>query len=194
MASLARNIAIEGCIGSGKTTTAKLLASLFKVEYLEERSSSHPFLEAFYTDVEKYALETELAFALIHYHQLVHLDASLRCVRDFTIEKDMIFAEMNLKGSDLDLFKNQYAYLRDRLRYPTLTIILDVPLELLVHRIKLRGRSYEKDIPPEYLANLSKRYLVAHKFLWSDTCTLKVSAGDSPEEVAQKAYELVDAA
>lgn len=89
------NIAIEGVIGSGKTTVARLLAKETGAEFLGEAAESNPFLEQFYTDPCKYAFETELNFALIHYHQLAHRrDGAV--VTDFTLGKDLVFARMNL--------------------------------------------------------------------------------------------------
>lgn len=190
MAFLGHNIAIEGCIGSGKTTTAKLLAYMLKVNYLEEQSHRHPFLEAFYTDVEKYALETELAFVLIHFHQLVHLETSFRYVSDYTIEKDVLFAQMNLKGTDLALFDTLYQHLKPRLRAPKLTIILDAPIDVLLRRIRQRGRSYETNMPPQYLGKLKNKYLACQATLWPNARILTVSAEESPDDVARRAYDL----
>src|SRR5215204_1157235 len=97
-------IAIEGCIGAGKSTTARRVAEFLGWDAILEQTSTHPFLEAFYSDTDLYALETELAFVLIHYHQIHPLDGSAQYVSDFSPVKDLIFAEMNLPPRDLATF------------------------------------------------------------------------------------------
>src|SRR6266540_6128519 len=88
-------IVLEGCMGSGKTTTAKLLANRYSGNLLHEETELHPFLLDFYSDPRKYAFETEVNFLLIHYHQLMKAeDAGLfksDVYADFLFEKDWIF-------------------------------------------------------------------------------------------------------
>src|SRR5437868_13596357 len=109
-------IAIEGCIGSGKSTTARLVAEALGWNTLLEKTKLHPFLEDFYTDPDKYAIETELNFVLLHYNQLHPLDHSQSVVSDFSPAKDLIFARMNLRGPDLALFEHVYRALMIKVR------------------------------------------------------------------------------
>src|SRR4051794_32043403 len=101
-------ISVEGCIGAGKSTTARLVAESLGWGAVLEQTSAHPFLDAFYSDTALYALETELAFVLVHYHQLHPLGRSARFVSDFSPVKDLVFAEMNLPSRDLTTFMQLY--------------------------------------------------------------------------------------
>src|SRR6266446_6288505 len=98
-------IAVEGPIGSGKTTTATLLADRMGVPAILENTVAHPFLQDFYADPAKHAIQTELAFLLIHYHQLNDLPQAVHIVTDFAPAKDLAFAIMNLTDSELNLFE-----------------------------------------------------------------------------------------
>src|SRR5437016_3880368 len=99
-------ISIEGCIGSGKTTTAQLLADTLQWSLLTEQSERHPFLEDFYKNPMASALQTELGFVLLHYHQLQTVTTRSNIVTDFSIVKDLVFGRMNLEAADLQLFEH----------------------------------------------------------------------------------------
>lgn len=154
-------IAVEGCIGSGKTTVAKLLATERNINCILENHKANPFIDKFYSNPSKYALETELAFVLIHYHQIFHKLKQREqdeYVADFCISKDLLFAEMNLNKDDLALFKNLYLPLTKRLFEPDLMICLQCSDELILERIKQRNQGSEHYIDPEYFLKLNRRY------------------------------------
>ena len=155
-------IAIEGCIGSGKTTLARLLSAERNSSLLLEDYQANPFLDKFYSDRPRYALETELAFVLIHYHQVFHTfqlqQKDVEYIAGFHISKDLVFAEMNLNNDDLLLFKDLYLPLAKRLPEPDIMICLKCSDELILKRIKQRDRGNESDVGPEYFLELNKRY------------------------------------
>jgi len=154
-------IAVEGCIGSGKTTLAKLLASYRKMVSLLETHHENPFLQKFYTNPTAYAIETELAFVLIHYHQVFHNRDMLQtqqCIADFSMSKDILFAEMNLSQEDLMLFKSVYYPLVGRLPKPDLMVCLKCSDSLILERIAKRKRRSEGQVDREYFVRLNERY------------------------------------
>ncbi len=114
-------ITVEGCIASGKTTVAKLLAAKRNSNLILEQFKDNPFLDKFYSNPSKYALETELAFVLIHYHQVFRELKQVKngeYISDFHISKDLLFAKMNLNKEDLALFRSLYSALTRRLPKP----------------------------------------------------------------------------
>ncbi len=154
-------IAVEGCVGSGKTTLARLLAAKRKSNIILEQFEGNPFLKQFYLNPSKYALETELAFVLIHYHQISHELHQIKdkeYISDFHISKDLLFAEMNLNNEDLIIFKNLYAALTRRLSEPDMVICLKCPDESILERIEQRGRRNENCIDPKYFIKLNQLY------------------------------------
>lgn len=186
-------VAIEGCIASGKSTTAKLIGERLGWSLVLEETNSHPFLQDFYADPGRYALETELAFALLHYHQLHPLDPQAGLVSDFSPGKDLIFARMNLSGDDLELFEHLYVRLFSRLQKPTLTIFLDLPVEELVRRMRERGRTYEMGIPTEYIQRLREFYKLGMNELGEDVRIVEVAPGESREHLADKVLAIIKA-
>lgn len=154
-------IAVEGCIGSGKTTIATLLATTRNSSLMLEDYQANPFLDKFYQKPSKYSFETELSFVLIHYHQILQempLQENNNYIADFCISKDLLFAEMNLNTDDLVLFKNLYFPLAKRLPEPDVMICLKCSDELILERIKQRDQGSEHHIDPEYFLELNKRY------------------------------------
>ncbi len=185
-------IAIEGSIGSGKTTTATLLANRLGVPAILENTAAHPFLEDFYADPTKHAIQTELAFLLIHYHQLNNLPTAVHVVTDFAPAKDLAFAMMNLTEGELRLFESVYDELLGRVDHPALTILLDVPMNVLFTRIRARGRSYEQQLAVEYLVRLRESYKALMARLGTTVEVLSVTVDDSPETVAERARLIIE--
>jgi deoxyguanosine kinase len=154
-------ISIEGCIGTGKSTVAQQLAAGRKSQVVLERFEDNPFLDKFYSDPQRYALETELVFVLIHYHQMIneiHARSKSECISDFCITKDVLFAKMNLDGDDKLLFMHVYENLVKRLPSPDLMVCLRCSDDLLWNRIKQRQRSNESLINKEYIIRLNCMY------------------------------------
>jgi deoxyguanosine kinase len=159
--NLKRYICIEGCMGAGKTTLAREMATALDATPLIEDTARHPFIRDFYADPSAYALETELAFILIHYHQVVRENLAgvfqNPVVSDFAFERDLVFARNTLKvPGDQALFRSAYELLSTRLPKPDLLIYLKAPLELLADRMAKRGRDYEKNIPRDYLKTINE--------------------------------------
>lgn len=184
-------IAIEGCIASGKSSTAALVAERLGFAQVKEQTAQHPFIAQFYADPERFALETELAFALIHYHQLHQLnDADI--VADFSPAKDVVFAEMNLGGEELAMFMSLYEMLSSRVPQPHVAIFLDLPVEECRRRCIARGRPFEAGIKLEYLERLREFYLQHLKRLGREVRVLEVHPKESQDEVASAVKNLLD--
>jgi deoxyguanosine kinase len=147
-----RIISFEGCIGAGKTSLANYFSKEFGYITILEDYEKNPFLQQFYVDGDV-NFETELSFLLIHYSQLKQFVESktTKCaISDFSIEKDYIFAELNLRDIELKLFKQIYEYVSRQVGIPELVIYLDISLDVLRKRISKRGRSYELDADLAY--------------------------------------------
>src|SRR5262249_26307919 len=138
-------IAIEGCVGAGKTTIARGLAGVRRSKLLIENFSAVPFLEEFYRDPAGCAIETEFAFLLQHYHQLrLAAREEGEFVSDFTFAKDLIFADMNIiDAAERTAFGDLHELLSQRLPAIALTVFVSASDELILSRIEDRGRSFE---------------------------------------------------
>jgi deoxyadenosine/deoxycytidine kinase len=153
-------IAIEGCVGSGTTTVARGLAQFRHAGLLLEDFSSVPFLEKFYVDPARYALETEFGFLLQHYHQLHFVGSENReIIADFALDKDLIFADLNMGDpAAKSVFIDLYRLLDTRVSKPDITILLTSSDRLVLERIKRRGRPFELATQPEYYCKLNAAY------------------------------------
>ncbi len=155
-------IAIEGPIGVGKTTLTRHLAQALEGEALFEVVEENPFLPLFYEDPEHYAFKVQVFFLLSRYKQLERLAQprlfERAVVADYLFDKDFIFASLNLEGHEWELYQELYQSLSPRIPTPDLTIYLRAPLEVLLERIRLRGRSFERGIDPGYLERLTEAY------------------------------------
>lgn len=155
-------IVIEGPIGSGKTTLARKLAERFPVNLLLEKAEANPFLSRFYEDQERYALPTQLFFLFQRANQIKDLkqqdifgDAA---IADFFLEKDPLFARLNLDDDEFTLYSQIYERMHLQASKPDLVIYLQTPVDALLARVEQRNISYEQDIPRDYLARLSDAY------------------------------------
>ena len=155
-------LAIEGVIGVGKTTLARLLHPMFDAVLLLEAFEENPFLSDFYVDRRRYAFQVQIFFLLSRYHQqrdrvpLGLAQGSL--VADYTFHKDALFARLNLEGDELETYFKLHAALAERLHPPDLTVYLRVATDTALQRIALRDRSYERDMDQAYIARLNQAY------------------------------------
>ena len=157
-----RYIVIEGPIGVGKTSLAGLLAKEFNARMAVEEPEENPFLKQFYQDRKKYAFQTQLFFLLNRFQQqkeIAQLDLFNQVtVSDYLFAKDRIFASINLDDHELALYMQIYQLLKGQIPTPDLIIFLQAKPEILLHRIRTRGHSYEKEIELDYLKILTEGY------------------------------------
>ena len=156
-------LAIEGVIGVGKTTLARLLQPLFDAELCLEVFEENPFLSDFYGDRERYAFQTQMFFLLSRYHQQRRgiadvVDRGLNLFSDYTFEKDALFARINLKGDELEMYERVHVALAEKIIKPDLIIYLRASTEVLMQRIALRDRSYERNMERAYIDQLNQTY------------------------------------
>ncbi|MCX7190080.1 MAG: deoxynucleoside kinase, partial [Methylotenera sp.] len=155
-------IVIEGPIGCGKTTLAQILADKFPVDYLSEKAETNPFLPRFYQDAQRYALPTQLFFLFQRASQIADLAQrdmfAKPIVADFFLEKDPIFARLNLDDEEYALYHQIYQHLQLKAPKPDLVIYLQTPVDSLMERIEERNVNYELDIPREYIERLANAY------------------------------------
>jgi deoxyguanosine kinase len=157
-----RYIAVEGPIGAGKTSLARMLAERSGSAALLEDPDANPFLPGFYQDSARYALPTQLFFLFQRLNQVRDLgqaDLFRRAtVADFILDKDPLFARLTLNDDELRLYQQIYAQLKPRAATPDLLIYLQAPTEMLIERVRRRGVSYERTISEEYLLRLAESY------------------------------------
>ena len=155
-------IVIEGPIGSGKTTLARKLADRYDVDLLLESPETNPFLPRFYQDAQRYSLPTQLFFLFQRANQITDLNQrdmfNQATIADFFLEKDPIFAKLNLDEEEYALYRQIYQHLQLKATKPDLVIYLQTPIDALVERIEERNISYEQDISREYLQRLAEAY------------------------------------
>ena len=157
-----RYIVVEGPIGSGKTSLAHVLAQHVGGEELFERPEENPFLERFYSDIARYALATQLTFLFQRVDQLAgvgQFDMFRRAtVADFLLDKDPLFARLNLSDAEYRLYEKVYSHLKPQTPTPDLVIYLQAPVDTLVERVHRRGVDFERKIEAGYLARLADAY------------------------------------
>ncbi|HEY8522059.1 MAG TPA: deoxynucleoside kinase [Gammaproteobacteria bacterium] len=157
-----RFIVIEGPIGVGKTSLARRLAQSFGSELILEQAEENPFLERFYRNRRESALPTQLFFLFQRARQLEQLRQtdlfSPVRVADFMIEKDRLFAELNLDPAELALYDQVAATLKIDPPKPDLVVYLQAPAHVLMKRVASRGLPYEQAIDERYLERLGEAY------------------------------------
>ena len=156
-------IAIEGVIGVGKTTLARLLQPSFQAEVLLEIFEENPFLSDFYSDRERYAFQTQIFFLLSRYHQQRRgvkeaLQINPWLISDYTFEKDRLFAEVNLAGDELEMYYKVHEALAEKITKPDLVVYLRADTDVLMQRIAQRDRPYERQMEIKYIDTLNKTY------------------------------------
>jgi len=157
-------IAIEGNIGAGKTTLTNKLAEDFNAKTVLERFADNPFLPKFYQDQNRYAFPLEMSFLADRYQQISDDLAQFDLFKDFIVAdyhifKSLIFAKVTLAEDEYRLYRNLFDIIYKEMPKPDLYIYLYQSTEKLLENIKQRGRSYEQEIPAEYLIKINSGYL-----------------------------------
>src|SRR5262245_47820115 len=157
-----RYVAIEGVIGVGKTSLARLLAERFHARLVLEEPDANPFLKDFYKDPKRYAFQTQMFFLISRYKDLrerVQPDLFHEgIVADYLFQKDRIFANLNLSDRELMLYDAVAPQLESEVPVPDLVVYLQATPERIRERIELRGRPYERLMDPKYTATLAEAY------------------------------------
>lgn len=155
-------IAVEGVIGAGKSTLARMLAERFDGRLVLEEFEDNPFLGSFYEDRDRWAFQTQLTFLASRFKQQKALAARdlfhRHLVADYTFDKDRIFAHVTLSGDELRLYETLYGLMEPGAPVPDLVVYLRSSVGRLLHNIAFRGRSYEANMDAGYLAELSGAY------------------------------------
>ena len=187
-----RFIAVEGPIGVGKTSLTKRLAETFNYELLLENAEENPFLDRFYQNPRQHALATQLFFLFQRAQQIAESRQSdlfepVR-VSDFLIDKDRLFAELNLEKDEYDLYHKVYQHLVIDAPKPDLVIYLQAPTEVLLQRIQKRGIPSEQMIESEYLNQLNRAYTEFFHY-YSDSKLLIVNTAEIDLVANDEDYE-----
>lgn len=155
-------LVVEGPIGVGKTSLARRLAEVFGAGTLFEQPEENPFLERFYTSRRHYALPTQLFFLFQRARQIQSLKQrdmfAGSTVADFLLDKDAMFARVNLDDDELRLYEQVYAQMSLDLPRPDMVIYLQAPVDVLLERVNRRGVDYERHIERDYLQQLADSY------------------------------------
>lgn len=176
-------IAIEGVIGVGKTTLARLLQPAFNAEILLEIFEENPFLSDFYGDRERYAFQTQIFFLLSRYHQQHRkipqiLAQNETLLSDYTFAKDGLFARINLSGDELDMYERVHEALAEKIRHPDLLVFLRAETQTLMDRIAMRDRPYERNMDSGYIAALGETYAEFFSKPYNNTPVLTIDTDD----------------
>ncbi len=155
-------VAIEGVIGVGKTTLARLLQPTFKAKLILEAFEENPFLSDFYGDRARYAFQTQIFFLLSRYRQQREISSATRenenLIADYTFGKDALFARLNLSGDELTTYTQVHKALAERITPPELIVFLRANTDVALQRIAMRDRSYERNMDYAYIDELNQAY------------------------------------
>jgi deoxyguanosine kinase len=177
----AKYIVVEGPIGVGKTSLARILATELQARTVFERVEDNPFLPKFYKARETYAFQNQTFFLLNRYHQQLELCQqdlfNHNTVADYLFAKDNIFAALTLSNEELKLYQQIYALLTTRVPKPDLVVYLQARPEVLYKRVKKRDKSFERGVTFEYLAEVAQAYN-RFFFNYDETPLLVVNTSD----------------
>lgn len=156
-------VTIEGNIGAGKTTLANILAKHYNAKLILEEFADNPFLPKFYENPEQYAFPLELFFMAERYKQLKEMLQTKDLfqqyiVSDYLFTKCLLFAKVNLPDEEFRLYQKLFDIINPQIVQPEILIYLHTPVNKLQENIKKRNRSYEQNIPNDYLFNLQETY------------------------------------
>ena len=174
-------IAIEGAIGVGKTSLARILGQALSAEILLEVFEENPFLSDFYTDRARYAFQTQIFFLLSRYRQQHRVIArtikTSPLVSDYLFAKDWLFAHLNLTGDELAMYERVHSILGEQIPTPSLVVYLKAPTDTLMRRIAFRDRAYERQMSPDYIEALR----LAYETFFSEYTATKVLVVDTED-------------
>jgi len=158
-----RFIAIEGNIGTGKTSLCLKMAEDYNCKLILEGFADNPFLQKFYENPKRYAFSVELFFMTERHKQMQEAFSNVGLfeefiLADYCIPKTLLFARNNLNSDEYRLFKRIYNVLFHQFPKPGMLVYLHRPIEALMRQIKSRGRDYETHITPEYLQSIQNAY------------------------------------
>jgi deoxyguanosine kinase len=156
------HIIIEGAIGVGKTTLARMLRDEFETNLLLEVFEENPFLASFYQDRERYAFQTQMFFLLSRYRQQqqqvpLFLEQG-DLISDYMFAKDRLFAQLNLAGDEWEIYQQIHGALAEQIPKPDLLVYLQADTEVLMGRIAQRDRPYEREMDESYIDQLRQAY------------------------------------
>ena len=156
------HIAIEGTIGVGKSSLAKILGKRLEANLILEEFEENPFLVDFYNNPERFAFQVQLFFLLSRYRQhqeLYQTDLFTKTlITDYMFVKDRLFAALNLNDNEMSLYNSVATILEKNILLPDMVIFLQADTDHLMHNIKIRGREYEKSIDWKYIDALNQIY------------------------------------
>ena len=157
-----RYIVVEGVIGVGKTSLARLLSERLQARLVLEEVEENPFLKDFYRDRARYAFQTQMHFLFSRYQQQRSLRQMElfreRMVADYLFQKDRIFASLNLQERELALYERLVGWLELEVMKPDVVVYLQASPDVLMERIGRRARPYEKEMEREYIKQLNEAY------------------------------------
>ncbi len=155
-------IAIEGVIGAGKTSLARMLAERHNARLVLEEFEENPFLPSFYEDRERYAFQTQLAFLASRFKQQEKLRSRdlfhEMVISDYLFDKDRIFARLNLSGDEMSLYDSIYGIMSSIAAKADMVVFIQSSVDRLMQNIRERGRPYEKEMSRTYIEELNNAY------------------------------------
>ena len=176
-----RFIAIEGCIGAGKTSLVNILGKQFDAQVVRELDSENPFINKFYQDRDSFGFQTQVFFLLNRYKQYMGLSQrdlfSSVVLVDYLFHRDPLFASLNLKDQELKLYDQIYSLLSNKVPTPDLVIFLQASTDILRSRVEKRGREYEAFMDPNYLDSVNKLFN-NYFFYYTETPLLVINTNE----------------
>ena len=187
-------ITIEGNIGAGKTTLAHLLSKHFNARLILEAFADNPFLPKFYENPQQFAFPLELFFMAERYKQLKELVQQKDMfqsvtISDYLFTKCLLFAKINLPDDEFRLYQRLFEIIHQQLIQPDILIYLHAPVQKLQENIRKRNRSYEQNIPDEYLFSIQETY--THYIRQHNIKTLFIDAGNADFLGNEKHFQAV---
>jgi len=193
-----RFIIIEGVIGVGKTTLARLMAQRFNGQLVLEEFEQNMFLERFYQDQRRWAFQTQLGFLASRFQQqkalLIRDLFHQVTIADYSFDKDRIFAYLNLEGDELQLYETLYTLMELNTPTPDLVVYLQSTTERLLQNIRQRSRPFEIHITPDYLESLNEAY-THHFFRYTKSPLLIINTAridfvKNPDEFEELVWQI----